>query len=294
MQVLIDENAGFCFGVVKAIASAEEELSQSKQLYCLGDIVHNNAEVNRLADKGLQVIDHDQLHQLHDTRVLIRAHGEPPETYNIARERNIQLVDATCPIVLALQKKIKEGYEEMQRCNGQVVIFGKQGHAEVIGLNGQTNNTAVIVSTPTDINTIDFTRPIRLYSQTTKSKEEYKQLIDTIKSHSDTNFVAYDTICNRVNNRATQLESFARSVDALIFVSGSNSSNGHYLYDYCRRVQSHTIFLSSPEELDVDLLKDFPVVGITGATSTPRWLMEQVKNRLLSIEPGIENETSTL
>ena len=279
--VTIDEHAGFCFGVVKAIDAAEEQLSHSERLYCLGDIVHNDAEVRRLAAKGLDVIDHAQLASLHDTRVLIRAHGEPPETYRIAHERNIQLIDATCPIVLALQKKIKEAYSPQgQRPEQapQIVIFGKPGHAEVIGLNGQTDNTALIVSRPDDISLLDFARPIRLYSQTTKSQEDYQLLIANIEAHHPIDFIAYNTICNRVNNRAKQLEDFARSVDTVVFVSGPNSSNGHYLCDLCRSVQPNTLFVTSPDDIDLaNPLYHLPRIGITGATSTPRWLMEQVQ-----------------
>ena len=282
MFVVIDDNAGFCFGVVKAIATAEEELSHSEQLYCLGNIVHNDAEVSRLAAKGLRVIDREQLEQLQNTRVLIRAHGEPPETYRIASQRGIQLVDATCPIVLALQQKIKEGYEEMLKVNGQIVIFGKQGHAEVIGLNGQTNNTAIIVSHPDDIKGICFERPIRLYSQTTKSKEDYKRLIENIGHHSPSDFVAYNTICNRVSNRAAQLKEFAQSVDAVVFVSGPDSSNGHYLFDLCKRVQPNTMFVTTPGDIDSDTIRKYNKIGITGATSTPRWLMEQVAAEIVS------------
>lgn len=278
MSVIIDDNAGFCFGVVKAIAAAEEELSHSESLYCLGDIVHNDAEVHRLASKGLRVINNDQFEQLHDTKVLIRAHGEPPATYAKAQRQGIHLVDATCPIVLALQKKVKEGYEEMQRVGGQVVIFGKLGHAEVVGLNGQTHNTAVIVSTPDDLASIDFSMPIRLYSQTTKNNEDYQRLITNIQTHRPADFVAYNTICNRVNNRAKQLEEFAQSVDAVVFVSGPNSSNGHYLYDLCRRVQPNTFFVASPDDEALQQIGNrFVNIGITGATSTPSWLMEQVK-----------------
>ena len=276
MSVVIDDNAGFCFGVVKAIATAEDELSRSEQLYCLGNIVHNDAEVHRLAAKGLRVIDREQLKQLEHTRVLIRAHGEPPETYSIATQRNIQLVDATCPIVLALQKKIKEGYEEMRWVGGQIVIFGKQGHAEVIGLNGQTGNSAIIVSRPDDVEDIRFDRPIRLYSQTTKSKEDYNQLIENIRRRCSSDFVAYNTICNRVSNRAAQLRRFAQGVDAVVFVSGPDSSNGHYLFDLCRQVQPNTFFVTMPGDIDGEALNRFATVGITGATSTPRWLMEQV------------------
>jgi len=282
-MITIDENAGFCFGVVKAIAAAEEELSHNERLYCLGDIVHNDAEVRRLAQKGLVVIDHQELERLHDTRVLIRAHGEPPQTYSIARQRNIELIDATCPIVLALQKKIKAGYEESREA--QIVIFGKPGHAEVIGLNGQTDNTAIIVSSPDDISHIDFARPIRLYSQTTKSKEDYQQLVANIEAHHPADFVAANTICNRVNNRARQLEDFAKSVDAVVFVSGPNSSNGHYLYDLCRNVQPNTVFVTTPADIDLDNpLYHKPHIGITGATSTPRWLMEQIQDRLSGLQ----------
>lgn len=282
MEVLIDQNAGFCFGVVKAIDAAEQQLASNQSLYCLGDIVHNNAEVQRLANKGLAVIDYQQMDQLHDTRVLIRAHGEPPSTYAIAQRQHIELVDATCPIVLALQKRVREGYMEMQQVGGQVVIFGKQGHAEVIGLNGQTNNTAIIVSHPSDVDNVDFSRPIRLFSQTTKSKLEYQQLIDLMQQRATSDFVAYNTICNRVSNRSNELKAFAQSVDALIFVSGSNSSNGHYLYDVCRSVLPRTLFISSLDELDLDdpMLQGVQRVGVSGATSTPRWLMEAVAEKL--------------
>lgn len=288
MSVVIDENAGFCFGVVKAIAAAEEQLKDSHQLYCLGDIVHNNEEVQRLSQLGLRVIDHEQMASLPDRTVLIRAHGEPPSTYELAKSRNIRLIDATCPIVLALQKKIREGYEQMQKAGGQIVIFGKQGHAEVIGLNGQTNNSAIIISSPDDIEGIDISRPIRLYSQTTKSREDYRLLIDNIERKTSEagvekpDFVAYNTICSRVANRATQLEEFSKSVDLLIFVSGVNSSNGHYLYEYCRKVQPNTIMISSPEELDESRIANAERIGITGATSTPRWLMEQIKSKIVN------------
>ena len=288
MSVIIDDNAGFCFGVVKAIAAAEQQLSDTHQLYCLGDIVHNNVEVERLSRLGLQVIDHRQIEHLEGSTVLIRAHGEPPETYMQAERLGIRLIDATCPIVLALQKKIREGYELMQQVNGQVVIFGKQGHAEVIGLNGQTHNSAIIVSSPDDIDAIDFTRPIRLYSQTTKSREEYNTLIANIENRiaqqegASTDFVAHNTICNRVSNRATQLETFARNVDRLIFVSGVNSSNGHYLYEYCRKVQPETRMISSADEIDHEWLRGARRIGITGATSTPRWLMEQIKDKIIN------------
>ena len=282
MEILIDEHAGYCFGVVKAIGAAEEVLKNEGGLYCLGDIVHNSAEVERLKNMGLEVIDHDMLERLCGKKVLIRAHGEPPETYRRAETLDIELVDATCPIVLALQQRIRKGYDEMRPVNGQIVIFGKPGHAEVVGLTGQTDGTAIIVSGPDDISAIDFHRPIRLYSQTTKSREEYQRLQDNIASRlpEGADFVAYDTVCNRVANRARDLEGFACSVDVLLFVAGSNSSNGHYLYEYCRKVQPKTYLIADPSQLQAHWFDGARRVGISGATSTPRWLMEDVKKAI--------------
>lgn len=291
LNIKIDDNAGFCFGVVRAIDTAEEQLRQEGSLHCLGDIVHNNAEVQRLREKGLIPVSSEtfwaEAAELGVKKLLIRAHGEPPSTYARAKELGITLIDATCPIVLALQKKIKKGYEEMQASapQGQVVIFGKPGHAEVIGLCGQTAGTAVVVSHPDDLDAIDFSRPIRLYSQTTKNKEEYRRLIENIEARINSrcgshDFIAYDTICNRVANRATQLEAFALSVDAVVFVSGKGSSNGHYLYEYCKSVQPRTILITNVDELNPSDLSDARTVGITGATSTPRWLMESVADEL--------------
>lgn len=278
MEVRIDDNAGYCFGVVKAIGAAEDELRRDGSLYCLGDIVHNSAEVERLKKMGLHVIDHGTLPQLSGKKVLIRAHGEPPATYRAAEHLDIHLVDATCPIVLALQSRIKRGYEEMRRCGGQVVIFGKQGHAEVIGLNGQTEGTAIIVSDPDEIDAIDFSRPIRLYSQTTKSREEYQRLTANIRKRlpEGADFVAYDTICNSVAGRTKALEAFAKEVDVLLFVAGANSSNGHYLYEFCRSVQPKTYLISGAADVCREWLEDAERVGISGATSTPRWLMEEI------------------
>ncbi|MBQ9546822.1 MAG: 4-hydroxy-3-methylbut-2-enyl diphosphate reductase [Bacteroidales bacterium] len=288
MQVLIDDNAGFCFGVVNAIRTAEEHLSAEGQLYCLGDIVHNSAEVQRLCQKGLRVIDYEQLENLHanakdmNPKVLIRAHGEPPSTYKRAEALGVELVDATCPMVLGLQHRIRSGYEEMNVVGGQVVIFGKPGHAEVIGLNGQTENTAVIVSNPDDLSQIDFSRPIRLYSQTTKSKEDYDRLADNIRARMKCDdFVAYNTICGRVMNRTKSLAEFAQVVDVLLFVGGASSSNAHYLYEFCRTVQKRSYFLSDLAQLDRQWYADANTVGITGATSTPRWLMEQLRDAIL-------------
>ena len=281
MNVTIDKGAGFCFGVVKAISKAEEELAAQRPLLCLGDLVHNNAEVSRLNGMGLEVIDHERFTSLHDTKVLIRAHGEPPSTYELARRQNITLVDATCPIVLALQKNVRSGYEEMKRVGGQVVIFGKHGHAEVIGLNGQTDNTAVIISNIDDLSAIDFCRPVRLYSQTTQNRDQYRTLADTIASRMVSgDFKVFDTVCRRVSNRAAELKDFAISVDCLLFVSGANSSNGKYLYEYCRQVQPNTRFISDISQIDPAWFSGVSTVGVTGATSTPRWLMEQLAEKL--------------
>jgi 4-hydroxy-3-methylbut-2-enyl diphosphate reductase len=281
VEIKIDENAGFCFGVVAAIHRAEQELVKTNKLYCLGDIVHNNEEVERLSQKGLAVITYSDFEKLSDAKVFIRAHGEPPSTYKMAQERNIELIDATCPIVLHLQQRIRKGYEEMKNTDGQVVIFGKKGHAEVIGLQGQTENSAIVISSIGEIDSIDVKRPIRLYSQTTKSKETYQELIELLKQRCEDvgniDFIAHNTICNRVSNRAKELVDFANSVDIVVFVSGTNSSNGKYLYDYCKKVKSNTLFVSTESELTVDMFDGIKRIGITGATSTPMWLMKKVE-----------------
>lgn len=284
IEIKIDQNAGFCFGVVAAIHRAEQELLNTNKLYCLGDIVHNNVEVERLSKKGLSVITYSEFEQLSDAKVFIRAHGEPPSTYQKAEERKIELIDATCPIVLHLQQRIKKGYEEMKGINGQIVIFGKKGHAEVVGLQGQTDNSAIVVSSLNEIESIDINRPIRLYSQTTKSKETYQELIELLekrcKKVGNENFIAYNTICNRVSNRAKELVDFANSVDIVVFVSGTNSSNGKYLYEYCKKVKDNTLFISDENELKIEMFKDIHKIGITGATSTPMWLMEKISQWL--------------
>ena len=280
IEIKIDQNAGFCFGVVAAIHRAEQELLNTNKLYCLGDIVHNNVEVERLSKKGLSVITYSDFEQLSDAKVFIRAHGEPPTTYHKAKERKIELIDATCPIVLHLQQRIKNGYEEMKNIDGQVVIFGKKGHAEVVGLQGQTDNSAIVISSLNEIESIDINKPIRLYSQTTKSKETYQELIELLEKRcnyaGNKNFIAYNTICNRVSNRAKELVDFANSVDIVVFVSGTNSSNGKYLYEYCKKVKNNTLFISDESELEIEMFKNMHKIGITGATSTPMWLMEKI------------------
>lgn len=292
MKISIDEHSGFCFGVTSAINAAERELAKG-QLFCLGDIVHNGQEVDRLEKMGLVTIDYDDLRTLHNVRVLLRAHGEPPSTYTIAKQNGIDIIDAPCPVVLHLQKRIRDTY--LAHPEAQIVIFGKVGHAEVIGLMGQTNNNAIIVESTDDIDKIDFRRDIYLFSQTTMSVEAYNSLRDNIQSqitnhHSTIALKAYDTICRNVANRVAQLQAFAREQDLVIFVGGSKSSNAKVLYNHCLTANPNTIFISSADELQTDNMPNIKntdldnlKVGICGATSTPHWLMEQVKERLLSL-----------
>lgn len=284
MQVTIDEYSGFCFGVTSAIEAAEREL-QKGQLFCLGDIVHNGQEVERLDKLGLETIDYDDLRTLHNVRVLLRAHGEPPSTYHIARRNNIDIIDASCPVVLHLQKRIRETYQSLHGKNtgAQIVIFGKKGHAEVIGLEGQTNNTAIVIEHIADLNKIDFTRPIYLFSQTTKSVEEFETIVEEIKKRSAAHFEYHNTICKNVANRVKRLQAFAQSNDVVIFVGGQKSSNAKVLYNNCLEVNPSTIFVSSTEDITTDILQlchQAERVGICGATSTPKWLMENVKQHI--------------
>ena len=284
MQVTIDENSGFCFGVTTAIETAEREL-QKGQLFCLGDIVHNGQEVERLDKLGLETIDYDDLRTLHNVRVLLRAHGEPPSTYHIARRNNIDIIDASCPVVLHLQKRIRETYQSLHGKNtgAQIVIFGKKGHAEVIGLEGQTNDTAIVIEQIADINKIDFTRPIYLFSQTTKSVEEFEAIVEEIKKQSVNHFEYHNTICKNVANRVKRLQAFATSNDVVIFVGGQKSSNAKVLYNNCLEVNPSTIFVSSTADITAEILQQchqVERVGICGATSTPKWLMENVKQHI--------------
>ena len=281
MQVTIDEYSGFCFGVTSAIEAAEREL-QKGQLFCLGDIVHNGQEVERLDKLGLETIDYDDLRTLHNVRVLLRAHGEPPSTYHIARRNNIDIIDASCPVVLHLQKRIRETYQSLHGKNtgAQIVIFGKKGHAEVIGLEGQTNNTAIVIEQIVDLNKIDFTRPIYLFSQTTKSVEEFETIVEEIKKQSTAHFEYHNTICKNVANRVKRLQAFAQSNDVVIFVGGQKSSNAKVLYNNCLEVNPSTIFVSSITDITAEIMQQCHQaerVGICGATSTPKWLMENVK-----------------
>lgn len=279
MQVEIDEHSGFCFGVVNAIRKAEQELEEGV-LYCIGDIVHNDLEVERLVQKGLRTIGHDQFADLRNCRVLFRAHGEPPVSYEMARENSIEVIDASCPVVLNLQKMIREAYEQTRSAGGQIVIYGKRGHAEVVGLVGQTNGEALVVEDEKDIQGIDFSRPVILFSQTTKSLNGFLSIAALLKSKGGGKVVVHDTICRKVANRIPQLKEFARLHDVIIFVSGEKSSNGKQLFDMCREVNSRTYFVQGAADVKREMLVNAGSVGITGATSTPRWIMEEVKHKI--------------
>jgi len=292
MKVTIDTDSGFCFGVVFAIQMAEDELDKTGTLYCLGDIVHNNMEIERLTAKGLKIINHNQLKDLHDCTVLIRAHGEPPETYQTAIKNNIELIDASCPVVLKLQNRVRTSFEAHEQDNRQIVIYGEEGHAEVNGLVGQTSGKAIIVRSESDIERIDFSQPIHFFSQTTKSTAGYSKMKKTIEdrvvekygSLDPRYFSANDTICRQVSNREPQLKSFSAQHDVIVFVSGQKSSNGKALYGVCQLVNPRSYFISSPSEINMDWFKPDDSVGICGATSTPMWLMEEVAVRLKQSE----------
>jgi len=289
MEVSIDKYSGFCFGVVYAIEMAESILEKEDTLYCLGDIVHNNKEVERLSNMGLKIINNDDLKELYDCKVLIRAHGEPPSTYSIALENNIQLLDASCPVVLKLQHQIKEGYEDIKKIDGQIIIFGKEGHAEVTGLLGQTKNDAIIVTTVEDLDKVDFSKSIYIYSKTTKSPKAYKAISDIIAKEvklangENVKYIVHDTLCRQVSGREPQLKLFSKENDVIIFVSGQKSSNGKMLYQSCKEENSNSYFISDVNEINNEWFLAASSVGICGATSTPRWLMEQVQNTIKNI-----------
>ena len=280
VTIEIDNTSGFCFGVVNAIKKAEEELQTVQRLCCLGDIVHNEQEMRRLSDKGLVSIDHTQLRQMHGGKVLFRAHGEPPETYNIARQNDIQIVDASCPVVLALQKKIRTAYTEFP--DAQIVIYGKRGHAEVNGLVGQTNGQAIVVEHADEINALDFGRDIILFSQTTQSVAKFNDLVETIRQRMrcGAQFKYFDTICRQVANRIPNIRTFASRFDMVLFVSGAKSSNGKVLFSECVAVNPRSYFISTAADIDPDTLRDVASIGICGATSTPKWLMEAIAEKL--------------
>lgn len=292
MEVTIDKNSGYCFGVEFAIKMAEDEMEEANKLYCLGDIVHNDMEVQRLGKKGLVIISREELQNLKDCKVLIRAHGEPPETYKTAIENNIELIDASCPVVLKLQHRVKTAFDKMEKEEGQIVIYGKKGHAEVIGLTGQTMEKAIVVMEDKDLDQIDFTRPVTLFSQTTKStrgfydlKQKIEERISSAKGKVELeDFNSNDSICRQVSNREPQLKKFAAENDVVIFVSGKKSSNGKALYEVCRRENENSYFVENEQEIMEEWFEPHYRVGICGATSTPMWLMERIRDYISSLE----------
>ena len=281
IQIEIDSGSGFCFGVTTAISKAEEELSRSDTLYCLGDIVHNGMEVERLHLQGLQTIDHSQLSQLHDVKVLLRAHGEPPATYATAERNHIEIIDATCRVVRHPPRRSKRPYDDNPQA--QIVIFGKNGHAEVLGLVGQTDGNAIVVENLDDASHLCFDRDIYLYSQTTKSLDEFHALIAYIQAHisPQATFRSFDTICRQVANRMPNIAAFAARHDMILFVSGHKSSNGKVLFNECLRVNANSHHIEQPSEIDLHWLDGVKTIGICGATSTPKWIMEQCRDHIL-------------
>jgi len=280
MKIEIDNGSGFCSGVTTAIKKAEEELAKGVTLYCLGDIVHNGMECERLRKLGLITINHDDMRELHDVKVLLRAHGEPPETYELARKNNIEIIDATCPVVLKLQQRIKTQYSSLP--SPQIVIFGKKGHAEVLGLVGQTHSTAIVIESFDEVERLDFSRDIYLYSQTTKSLDEYRRIIEYILEHisPDAIFKSFDTICRSVANRMPSISQFAAHHDLILFVCGRKSSNGKVLFNECKRINPNSHLIEDPDEIQPEWLDGKKSVGICGATSTPKWLMEQCRDAI--------------
>ncbi len=282
LDIEIDKKSGFCFGVVKAINKAEEELAKGEPLYCLGDIVHNGQEITRLEKMGLITIDHEQFAKLKNAKVLLRAHGEPPLTYQIAKENNITLIDASCPVVLKLQSRIKNAFESAPSDDNQIVIYGEIGHAEVNGLLGQTDNKAIVIEDETELSKIDFSKKIKLFSQTTKSLDGFNQLVKNVaeKVGNEEKFEFSDTICRQVANRIPNITTFAQEKDIIIFVSGKKSSNGKVLYEHSKKINKNTFLISTADEvleLNLDLTKS---IGICGATSTPKWLMDDVAAKI--------------
>ncbi|MDR1562111.1 MAG: 4-hydroxy-3-methylbut-2-enyl diphosphate reductase [Dysgonamonadaceae bacterium] len=282
IRVEIDEGSGFCFGVVNAISQAERELSIDSELYCLGDIVHNSREVARLEAKGLRTVNHERIAGMSNVRLLLRAHGEPPVTYRIAALNGIRIIDATCPVVLRLQKKIRKSYLEMDHSRCRIVIFGKTGHAEVNGLVGQTEGNAIVIERASDLSKLDFSKGICLFSQTTMSVDDFGEIVALIKANigEGVEFRYYDTICRQVANRIPNIRRFAAMHDVILFVAGEKSSNGKVLLGECRKANPNTHLISSADEIDIKWLQDAKTAGICGATSTPKWLMEEVAEKI--------------
>lgn len=290
-KIEIDSGSGFCFGVTTAISKAEEELERSGVLYCLGDIVHNAGEVERLRKKGLITVDHEEFAKLHNVKVLLRAHGEPPSTYETAKRNNIEIIDATCPVVLQLQKRIKDAHSKSLDSKSDnnkkplIIIYGKPGHAEVNGLVGQTEGSAVVIQDKSDLDSLDLSRDIWLYSQTTKSIEGFQEIVAEIKRRkTGGSFQWFDTICRQVANRMPKMREFAASHDVILFVSGAKSSNGKVLYAQCREVNRKTYLITDETELNPQWIEGAESIGICGATSTPRWLMQRVAEACERIE----------
>ncbi|HKM92861.1 MAG TPA: 4-hydroxy-3-methylbut-2-enyl diphosphate reductase [Prolixibacteraceae bacterium] len=280
MQIEIDDKSGFCFGVQNAIKKVEELTKQGDSVNCLGELLHNHEEIERLEKMGMRTVDLMELSNTSNQTILIRTHGEPPSTYQQLRTNNNTIIDATCPVVLKLQKRIKTSSIEVEKTNGQLLIFGKKGHAEVVGLNGQTGNKAIIISSLSDLDQIDFNRPIELYCQTTMPLTGYGEIKDAITQKAKNKVNFHDTICRQVANRVPHIEQFAKRFDVVIFVSGKNSSNGKLLFEMCKKGNLNSYFISSPDEVEGQWFKNIQNVGICGATSTPKWLMEQVKERI--------------
>lgn len=286
-KIEIDKESGFCFGVVKAINKAEEELQKNSSLYCLGDIVHNNVEVERLEKMGLITINHEQFKKLKNVRVLLRAHGEPPSTYEIAKQNNIELIDASCPVVLGLQKKINKKYVRRESDDTQIVIYGKKGHAEVNGLIGQTEESAIIIESKDDIEKLDFTRDINLFSQTTKSLEGFFEVGEIIRARmqNGAKLEFFDSICRQVSNRVPNIQEFAKKHDLIIFIAGEKSSNGKVLFSECKKKNPNSYLIHSPDDIDPAILRDDISIGVCGATSTPTWQMQAVAENISKLKP---------
>ena len=287
LKVEIDQQSGCCFGVERAISKVEDELRKSGTLYCLGDIVHNNMEMERLTKMGLVTIDHETFKKLRNVRVLLRAHGEPPETYRIAEENHIEIIDASCPVVLELQKRIKRTYLSKANNEIQLVIYGKKGHAEVNGLLGQTEGSAIVIEKKGDLDKLDFSKDIHLFSQTTNPLDNFREIIDIIQKRmtNDAKFKYHDTICRQVSNRIPRISMFASQHDIIFFIAGEKSSNGKVLFNECKKSNPNSYFIHSPDELDVSLIKDNDRVGICGATSTPKWQMQALAERIMKLKP---------
>ena len=284
-NIEIDKKSGFCFGVVNAIQKAEEELAKGNILYCLGDIVHNNLEVERLEKLGLRTINHEEFGKLKNAKVLLRAHGEPPSTYEIAKKNNIEIIDASCPVVLRLQKKIHDKYNQELSNKTQIVIYGKNGHAEVNGLIGQTDSNAIVIESKEDLDKLDFSKNICLFSQTTKPLDGFREISEIIESKmmDGAKLESYDTICRQVSNRIPNIKEFATKHDIILFVAGEKSSNGKVLYAECKKYNPNSYFITVPSDIDSSMFNKTSSIGICGATSTPKWQMEEVETKVRNI-----------